>query len=196
MASSAFFYGTLMHPKILKLVIQNDASHVQICAADLTYGEDYPAVVSYEKGHTLFDRELNAEERCVRGTLVRGLTARDIARLDAFEGEEYIRQELSVHPLTAFAPVRSDGEISGELNTIPSMPPHLPDSLAEPVLAHTYVWLVDISRLEAELWSYADFVKHNAWKWYGDGTEVAEEELSERRRRLLEEEKGSVQVAA
>lgn len=32
---SAFFYGTLMHPKILKRVIGNDGSHLQICPAVL-----------------------------------------------------------------------------------------------------------------------------------------------------------------
>lgn len=33
--ASAFFYGTLMHPKILKRVLRNDASHLQICPAVL-----------------------------------------------------------------------------------------------------------------------------------------------------------------
>lgn len=33
--ASAFFYGTLMHPKILKRVLHNDASHLQICPAIL-----------------------------------------------------------------------------------------------------------------------------------------------------------------
>jgi hypothetical protein len=32
---SAFFYGTLMHPKILKRVIANDGSHLQLCPAVL-----------------------------------------------------------------------------------------------------------------------------------------------------------------
>ena len=109
--------------------------------------------------------------------------------------QEYIRQELPVHPLTPFTSVRGHGEISDADATIPSTPPYLPDTLAEPVQAHVYVWL-DISRLEAELWSYEDFVRYNAHKWYGVGTVVAEEELSERRRKLLEEERGSVQVNA
>jgi hypothetical protein len=34
--ASAFFYGTLMHPKILKRVLGNDASHLRICPAILT----------------------------------------------------------------------------------------------------------------------------------------------------------------
>jgi hypothetical protein len=33
--TSAFFYGILMHPKILKRVLHNDASHLQICPAIL-----------------------------------------------------------------------------------------------------------------------------------------------------------------
>jgi hypothetical protein len=31
----AFFYGTLMHPEILKRVIGNDGSHLEICPAVL-----------------------------------------------------------------------------------------------------------------------------------------------------------------
>lgn len=31
----AFFYGTLMHPKILERVIRNDGSHLEICPAAL-----------------------------------------------------------------------------------------------------------------------------------------------------------------
>ena len=32
---SAFFYGTLLHPKILKRVIGNDGSYLEICPAVL-----------------------------------------------------------------------------------------------------------------------------------------------------------------
>ena len=32
---SAFFYGILMHPKILKDVIRNDGSHLKLCPAVL-----------------------------------------------------------------------------------------------------------------------------------------------------------------
>jgi hypothetical protein len=32
---SAFFYGTLMHPKILQRVIGNDGGHLMICPAIL-----------------------------------------------------------------------------------------------------------------------------------------------------------------
>jgi hypothetical protein len=34
--TSAFFYGALMHPKILKRVLHNDASHLKICPSVLS----------------------------------------------------------------------------------------------------------------------------------------------------------------
>ena len=54
----------------------------------LTSGQyaDYPGIVPYEKGEKVFERELAPEERCVRGTLVIGLTPADIKKLDTFEG--------------------------------------------------------------------------------------------------------------
>lgn len=38
---SAFFYGTLLHPKILKRVIGNDGSHLEICPAVLLVSVAY-----------------------------------------------------------------------------------------------------------------------------------------------------------
>lgn len=39
--ASAFVYGTLMHPKILKRVLHNDARHLKICPAILMVGPSY-----------------------------------------------------------------------------------------------------------------------------------------------------------
>ena len=36
--TSAFFYGTLMHPQILRRVLQNDGAHLRICPAILFVG--------------------------------------------------------------------------------------------------------------------------------------------------------------
>jgi hypothetical protein len=33
--AKAFFYGTLMHPEVLKRVIGNDGAHLEICPAVL-----------------------------------------------------------------------------------------------------------------------------------------------------------------
>jgi len=48
---------------------------------------EYPGVVPSEKGERLCGRTLTHEERSVRGTMVIGLTASDIAALDNFEGD-------------------------------------------------------------------------------------------------------------
>lgn len=39
---SAFFYGTLLHPDILKRVIGNDGSHLEICPAVLLVSASIP----------------------------------------------------------------------------------------------------------------------------------------------------------
>jgi hypothetical protein len=51
---------------------------------------DYPAIVPSERSEALFGRELTPDESSVRGTLVTGLTAMDIAFLDVFEGNARI----------------------------------------------------------------------------------------------------------
>ena len=53
----------------------------------LPQNAEYPGIVPYERGRQLFDRDLEQEERSVRGTLVRGLTLTDIGHLDIFEGD-------------------------------------------------------------------------------------------------------------
>ncbi len=55
-------------------------------ALSLHQDADYPAIVPLERSRALLGRELTSEENCVRGTLVSGLTAEDIAILDVFEG--------------------------------------------------------------------------------------------------------------
>jgi hypothetical protein len=52
-----------------------------------TQGETYPAIIPYSKSREAFDHDLGPEGRCVRGTLVTGLTTKDIDQLDLFEGE-------------------------------------------------------------------------------------------------------------
>lgn len=50
---------------------------------------------------------------------------------------------------------------------IPSKPPALPTSgLSETIHAETYIY-DQFTKLDADLWSFEEFVKNNAWKWYG-----------------------------
>ncbi|PPR00792.1 hypothetical protein CVT24_000757 [Panaeolus cyanescens] len=173
MSRIAFFYGTLMHPRILQRVIKNDGVHLECCPAVLTdftrhkvKGADYPGLIPYSKGKTLFDHPLTTEEKSVRGTVVKGLTEADLEALDRFEGDEYIRRPVQAHLLGPFVDVSTHGTRFNDL--IPTHPPPLPenvDTSTQTLEVETYIYC-DETNLEADLWSFEDFVKNNAWKWY------------------------------
>jgi len=172
--AAAFFYGTLMHPNILRRVIGHDGRNLQICPAVLqeytrhqVAWADYPGILPYRKSQALFGRELEVEERCVRGTLVVGLSASDLDLLDVFEGNEYKRERVGVHPLEPLAALTSFSTSTAE-SLVPATPSPLPapSDLAATVEAETYVYCSP-SGLKAELWSFDDFVRNNAWKWVG-----------------------------
>ncbi|KAH8989163.1 hypothetical protein EDB86DRAFT_2944171 [Lactarius hatsudake] len=178
--TSAFFYGALMHPRILKRVLENDASHLKICPSILSdymrhkvKNADYPAILHCERSKGLLGRELTPEESCIRGTLVSGLTAEDVALLDAFEGDLYVRLQVFVRPLGPFKPVPVDTATSGavEDSLIPADLPPSPaaSELAQTVPAQTYAWGREDSDLDDELWSFDEFVQKNAWKWIDHG---------------------------
>ncbi|KAH9023867.1 hypothetical protein EDB84DRAFT_1507895 [Lactarius hengduanensis] len=178
--TSAFFYGTLMHPKILKRVLENDANHLKICPSILmdytrhkVKNADVPAILPCERSKALLGRELTLEENGVRGTLVSGLTEDNIFLLDAFEGEHSVRLQVFVHPLGSFAPVPVDTTTSGAVGdslVLADFPP-LPaaSKLAQAVPAQTYVWCLRDSYLDKELWSFDEFVRRNAWKFINHG---------------------------
>lgn len=111
--STLFFYGTLIHPAVLARVTGSDGAHLETRAAVLhqhtrhhVKGEgtpqlrrsplgslspqlaDYPAVVPASAGRAiLLGRDLTQDEASVRGSLVTGLTADEVAFLDEFEGD-------------------------------------------------------------------------------------------------------------
>jgi len=64
----------------------------------------------------------------------------------------------------------------GDESLIPSKPAALPAELTSALEAETYIYN-DPSRLKPELWSFEEFVKKNAWKWYIYGEEEGHEEL-------------------
>jgi len=120
------------------------------------------------------------EERSVRGTLVAGLTLQDIRFLDIFEGFQYDRLLVNVHPLGPFTPISTDATASSNVvedNLIPSELPPFPSAteLAQRLPAQTYVWRLDDSEIEKELWSFDEFVKNNLWKWIDEGAERNED---------------------
>jgi len=174
---SAFFYGTLMHPDILKRVIGNDGAHLKICSAILldhtrhhVKQADYPALLPYTKSMTMFNCKLSPEEKSVRGSLVTGLSESDMRLLDIYEGDEYIRDIVPVHPLST--PTILSPQINGHQSALPSAAPHThsPSTLPPPISAHVYIWCKPPTWLTPSLWSYEDFVKNNAWKYVGVGS--------------------------
>ncbi|KAF9243516.1 hypothetical protein BU15DRAFT_86460 [Melanogaster broomeanus] len=191
---SSFFYGTLMHPSILRRVIGNDGSHLQICPAflpDYTRHQirdaDYPGIVPYSRSRAMFDHDLELEDRCVRGSLVIGLSDEDIRLLDIFEGNEYTRERVLVHllgPLTSLndtPPIEVNGLVLAK-------PPPVPTSseLEKPLEVDTYVWCQPLSQLRPTLWTFEEFIKDSAWKWLGSGSEGNKDYAEVDRRRAME----------
>jgi len=186
---SAFFYGTLMHPEILKRVIGNDGNELQMCPALLldytrhqVKDEDYPGILPYSQSRVMFDHDLNLEDRSVRGSLVTGLSKEDVRLLDIFEGNQYTRQMVSVYPLGSLTNIKDIPPI--EVNSlVPTTPSPIPtvDSLTNSVEADTYVWCLSPSELRAKLWTFEEFVKCNAWKWVGSSTNKDYDEVDRRR---------------
>ncbi|CAA7267028.1 unnamed protein product [Cyclocybe aegerita] len=185
---TAFFYGTLMHPKILMRVIANDGHHLRLCPAVLldhtrhkVKYADYPGVIPFDKAKCLFEHSLTQGEKSVRGTLVTGLTAKDIYALDVFEGSEYTRESVPAHPLDS---LRDISAYALEQGSLPAHPPPLPATfeLLPAIPAQTYIYR-DEKNLEAQLWSYEDFVKKNAWKWHGEAADNNEDITEVDRRR-------------
>ncbi|MCJ1473558.1 hypothetical protein MMC13_002209 [Lambiella insularis] len=97
---------------------------------------DYPAIIPSHAGDP---------SHTVRGAFVTGLTAADIFRLDAFEGEEYVRRKVRVEVLGG-----SGGEEEGE-----------------EVEAETYVWVDGEEMLEEGEWRFETFVREKLGRWVG-----------------------------
>ncbi|KAG6842337.1 hypothetical protein C0991_010627 [Blastosporella zonata] len=122
-------------------------------------------MIPYEQSRVLVDHKLSPEERSVRGTLVTGLSEMDIEELDEFEGTEYIRRVVNIHPLAPL--IKLSEYATDEEALISPKQPSLPAPEVAPVKAETYVFVL-FERLGSELWSFEDFIKNHAWKWYSE----------------------------
>ncbi|KAL4248068.1 Protein AIG2-like protein [Abortiporus biennis] len=191
---TAFFYGTLLHPSILRRVIGHEGGDLKMCPGLLLEHTrhkikiaDYPAMIPYSRSKPLFKgKELPAEERCVRGTLVTGLNDEDVALLDTFEGDEYTRETVSVHPLTEFFPLSSK-DTSHDSDIVPSIIPSVPplDSLSPPISAQTYIWKSNGDHLlSTETWEFEDFIQNHESKWVGSDVQRADYVEVDKRRAM------------
>lgn len=151
---SCFFYGTLMHPKVLgqsprqsKQTINETErvtdrqGHVYVPTVLYNHvrlrikGLDYPGMIPRAGTH-------------VSGMLVQNLTPQEIQRLDQFEGEEYTRTDVVVQAI--------DGDKAYH--------------------CQTYVWKSDLlDALETEEWDFATFEREKLHHWTG---ETGEKEYS------------------
>jgi hypothetical protein len=155
---TAFFYGTLMAPKVLSRVCYgpdfplNTTKHGQLNIRSALLQNfrrhrvrhaDYPAIVP-------------CGESTVRGTLVTGLTDGDLWRLDIFEGDEYERKKVKAQEL----------KYEGDINIEPGR-----DQLGATVEAETYVWIGPKSDLDDDEWDFQEFVKEKMHAWVGSSGE-------------------------
>ena len=90
----------------------------------------------------------------MRGTLVQGLTERDLWRLDIFESAQYTRKRVRVSLL------QESGDEEGK------------DSVeGGEVEAETYVWADNPQHLEEGEWDFAEFHREKMQRWIGTNEE-------------------------
>ena len=183
---SLFFFGTLVHPAILSKVIQNDGAHVAVQPAILpgyvvhhVANEDYPGLIAREQSDALINGRAVVGEtvpvataEAVRGTVARGLTAADVHKLDAFEGDEYlrigvhVRADPSVPALANHKRPRDEsiGKILAPLDA--DRIAHLVQTQPEE-FANVYLWRAPVELLEPRAWDFAAFTQSGKdRKWY------------------------------
>ncbi|KAF1812351.1 hypothetical protein P152DRAFT_449612 [Eremomyces bilateralis CBS 781.70] len=124
---------------------------------------DYPCIIPFavERAHLGAD-SLAFVEREVRGTVVRGLTARDVELLDIFEGEEYERRMVSVRLL--------GGEDAGVVEELVGVDEGQGEE-GEVVEAETYVFVAGVEQLDLGEWDFDAFVREKMRRWLGEALE-------------------------
>lgn len=113
---------------------------------------DYPAIVSASAS--------TASRNSVLGTLVTGLTDGDLHRLDIYEGDEYVREEVAVRTLREpghEAGSSSTTDADGQLRDVLDAAGAEAADEGEEVRAVTYVWVAGEERLEEAEWDFETF---------------------------------------
>ncbi|KAG8749830.1 hypothetical protein FRC14_001065 [Serendipita sp. 396] len=167
---SAFFYGTLLHPRVLKRVLNRGGDDLEIAPAILdgyirhrVRWADFPAVVLASTSHDFFKTgSSSADVDCVRGCYVSGLTEADMIRLDRFESGLYARKEIELRLL--LEPVHGLDAIDLQSLIDPKME-GIHSAEVQTRKALTYVWSQSLYKLEAEPWSFTDFVAQKLEYW-------------------------------
>ncbi|KKY17938.1 putative disease resistance protein [Diplodia seriata] len=165
---TAFFYGTLMVPKVLHRVIYGTSTPEPWQTASLSPSRpallhahqrrkvrhaDYPGVIPLP--------DADPSSTSVRGTLVAGLTDADMYRLDLFEGDEYERRRVRVRALAGGKVDAVGLPTSGEGG-------EEEEEGDEEVEAETYIWTAGERRLEDDEWDFDEFVREKLRFWVGE----------------------------
>lgn len=131
-------------------------------------GADYPAIIAASPSS-------ESSRTSVLGTLVSGLTDGDIYRLDRFEGNEYVREEVSVRVVRgsmhrtagSSATVGGVGGSNGELRDMLDVAGADGADEGEEVRAVTYVWVAGEQMLEDTEWDFETFKRDKLAWWAG-----------------------------
>lgn len=128
---------------------------------------DYPAIIAASPSS-------QPDRTSVLGTLVSGLTDGDIRRLDTYEGEEYVRKEVSVRVLRGSVHEgaesssmrtgggeRTDRKVRDVLDAVGTEDA----DEGEEVRAETYVWISGKEELEDREWDFETF-KRDRLAWW------------------------------
>ncbi|KAL7420902.1 hypothetical protein Q5752_004856 [Cryptotrichosporon argae] len=178
-----FCYGTLMVPAILARVLDHDCAAVSFQDAMLpgytrhcVKNEDYPAVIPSAKLAELDNDAASKrgdDDLCVRGTLVLGLTYKDMSALDIFEGTQYARAKVAVKTL---GPARTVRGLTAELADPAERERAAPvdGAVGGEVEAWTYVWSDAIDGLDPQIWSFTNFLRDKAAVWANSSTEYSD----------------------
>ncbi|KAI9777243.1 MAG: hypothetical protein M1839_008973 [Geoglossum umbratile] len=145
---NAFFYGTLMAPRVLYRICYGnpDPEHWQANLLTIV-----PAILHNFRRHKVryadYPAILPQANGSVRGTLVTGLTPMDVSRLDRFEGSDYARKKVKVRTLVK----AGDG----------------PEDIieGEEVETEVYVWISGMDELEDGEWDFAEFITEKVARW-------------------------------
>ncbi|GAA5938110.1 uncharacterized protein JCM15063_005467 [Sporobolomyces koalae] len=148
--STLFFYGTLAVPAVLERVLRHDRNDLVKHTRDAVLrdhvrlhvkGEDYPALVSRDQAEQVIGTPLQDEHARVQGVIVSGISVRELALLDEFEGDEYVQTRCT--------------------------PVDLQDPSKEYPDAICYRWTASLSRLSPKTWTLVDFLRDASHRWLG-----------------------------
>jgi hypothetical protein len=169
---TAFFYGTLMAPRVLSRVCfgPNLPDSTTSRLSSLAFSPALlPGYRRHRVRHADYPGIIENKEAEVRGTLVSGLTDGDMWRLDTFEGNEYVRKKVKVKIL------KVDKNKSGSAERDGVLPPSTTHDSSKvedgDVDAETYVWIGGSFTLDPAEWDFDEFVREKMWRWVDEDGE-------------------------